>query len=787
MRKLMKYLVLLLTITPVVLAATVAMLLLQVPQLPDRPKSPVVGVPEMAGRGQQPAYTGTHPRFNTRPDEFFPFPIALGEVGPITPLFAGGNRYPFLCGRDKNSQEQPLVDNQKGIGVPIFKRDSAGVLSNEVMGYSKDCLHPTQASYYYNREGTEKFYPLSEANDDIAKINFEGRDIDFIVRLERGTINRYFYGFAALKSEGDLANPSAENWNRRLVYQFRGGVGIGKRQGNFKADDLLKRRYDVLKKGYAVAYSTANQTSNHYNMWLAEDTAMRVKRQFISLYGEPLYTVGIGGSGGAIQQYLLAQNNPDLIDAAIPLYSYPDMVTQTTYVMDCEPLEYFFDVTDRENRRWRQWKKRSLVEGVNSKRGISNEFTSLNTLASLLKGEMPHHTTGASECVMGWRGLTPLVHNPNFVHYAKSFNDDIVKREQWSHWDDLKQFYGVDEFGYANSTWDNVGIQYGLNSLRDGQLNIDEFLKLNANVGGWKPFHEMTQEKLWMMSGTYFPVEFSQWSHHNMHLSIDGGQTPAKRTEGSLAAMEGAYRSGHVFVGFAGIPIIDLRHYLEDELDMHHSVASFSVRKRLLAGQGHADNQLIWMSSKPHTPINEAFETIDNWMLNIIDRPDLTVVENKPRVATDTCFDDEGEVIGSGIRVWDGDWNNREAGVCSKAYPHYKTSREVAGGGIAGDVFKCQLQSVSQAIMSGIYGEVDIAKHERRLQEIFPKGVCDFTQSDMGLPKGNWFSAYTAVAELSDSIDDIDNEEPVEIEKKIDQPLVVSGLAPLLPEQSMRP
>jgi hypothetical protein len=44
--------------------------------------------------------------------------------------------------------------------------------------------------------------------------------------------------------------------------------------------------------------------------------------------------VGIGGSGGAIQQYVYAQNHPGLIDAGIPQYSYPDMVTQTIHVGD---------------------------------------------------------------------------------------------------------------------------------------------------------------------------------------------------------------------------------------------------------------------------------------------------------------------------------------------------------------------------------------------------------------------------------------------------------------------
>ena len=70
------------------------------------------------------------------------------------------------------------------------------------------------------------------------------------------------------------------------------------------------------------------------------------KEEFIERYGVPLYTVGVGGSGGAIQQYVYGQNHPGLLDAGIPQYSYPDMVTQTIHVGDCELLENFMDNTD---------------------------------------------------------------------------------------------------------------------------------------------------------------------------------------------------------------------------------------------------------------------------------------------------------------------------------------------------------------------------------------------------------------------------------------------------------
>ncbi|MGQ9427204.1 DUF6351 family protein [Gilvimarinus sp. F26214L] len=700
----------------------------------EPPLAPVLALPDNFDPREPVApYSGPHPRVAGRPAETFRFPIKLGEVGPVAPLFAGPLDYPFLCGENQVTDAQPLVDNQSGMGVPVYGLKDGEIDPENVVGYSMNCSHPTTASYYYNREGTREFFPLEEADGDIATIEVDGREVPFVVRLESGTINRYHYLMVALRgSEETVDAPNPDHWNKKLIYQFRGGVGIGKRQGRIKPNDVLKRGFDQLEQGYAMLYSTGTQTSNHYNMWLAEDTAARLKRQFVSLYGDPLYTVGIGGSGGAIQQYLIAQNHPGLLDAAIPLYSYPDMVTQTISTMDCEPLEYYFDVTDAKNPLWRVWENRSWIQGLSANSEADNRFTEVQAVVDLLRGKIPELGKGATECIQGWRGLTPLVHNPTFVHFKSSFSPEVQEQVHFSHWDDLKYVYGVDAQGFANSTWDNVGVQYGLRALREGQISPNDFLRLNRFLGGWKKPHEMKPEKLWLLAGNIFPVDLSFWSHHNMYHS--DGRSPARRTEGSIAAIEAAYRSGHVFVGHADIPILDVRHYLEKDLDMHHSTASFAARQRLIEAQGHADNQAIWMAHKKHNPIVHAVEVMDQWMTNIRKNPNRTIAENRPPAAADKCLDARGNVIAQGDTVWDGEWNGQPAGACMTAYPRYKTSREVAGGDVTGDVFKCHLQPVSRAISRGEYGNVDMRPYQRELEAIFPDGVCDYSRGDVARP-----------------------------------------------------
>ena len=114
----------------------------------------------------------------------------------------------------------------------------------------------------------------------------------------------------------------------------------------------MQRQVNQLLDGYAIISSSGNKTSYTYNMLLAEDTARRVKKQFTSLYGEPIYTVGVGGSGGGLAQYLIAQNSTGILDGLLPLYSYPDMISQTTYALDCDLLNNYFTFRANDRNAW---------------------------------------------------------------------------------------------------------------------------------------------------------------------------------------------------------------------------------------------------------------------------------------------------------------------------------------------------------------------------------------------------------------------------------------------------
>lgn len=659
---------------------------------------------------------------------------------PITgPMFSGPQQTPFVCTTSQLGR-QPLVDSATPPGYPVF--DAQG---NKI-GYSTNCsIEPFVTYWYRAANNTWKALPAdgSTPADMTTTTLADGRTVEFVVRQERGSINRFLYSFAMLAPRGeDPARPDLSRWNGRLQYYFQGGVAIGHSQGTVHSRSMEP---DVLRRGYAIVHSSGNNTGTHYNLQVAGETAMMTKERFVERYGVPLYTVGLGASGGAIQQYILAQNQPGILDAALPVQSYPDMVTQTIHVGDCELLEHYMDVTDRANPRWSQPKARSLLVGFNAEPAVVDP---LSPLKPLIGQAGPSMSTGSTECVRAWRGLSALVMNPLFgqapnMHLMEP--PGLMSTVQWTHYDDLRNIYGVDAEGQPRTTWDNVGVQYGLQSLKAGAITPQEFLDVNWKVGGWKQPKEMVQEGFPLLPGITVPMVvnnpalFDPWSSRNMNRAWTA-ETPAPRTAGDPIAMRAAYASGMVFGGHIPLPTIDHRQYMERELDMHNAHQSFAVRKRVLQKMGTTDHLVIWFTdTRPGVPKAsqslEALAVMDEWMAAIRANPHKSVAQNRPARAVDSCFDVEGRLMHAGPDVWNGIIDDKPPGACTRAFPLFGTSRTVAGAPIEGGIYRCALKSVDKAVADGTYAPwAPDPDAVARLKKIFPQGVCDYSRKDQARP-----------------------------------------------------
>ena len=194
-----------------------------------------------------------------------------------------------------------------------------------------------------------------------------------------------------------------------------------------------------------------------------------------------------------------------------------------------------------------------------------------------------------------------------------------------------------------------------------------------------------------------------------------------------------------MFHGDIEIPVIDWRPYLEPWLNMHNAHQSFAARQRLLDHDGDASNQVIWFTMGREDDLFDqrpmAFEVMDRWMTNLRNHPERGVAGNRPAGAVDRCFDADGQPIAAGPGVWSGILDGGPDGPCTDAFPIYSQSRIVAGGPITGDVFKCATTSVAEAVAAGVYGGWVPDDTERAmLEEIFPDGVCDWSQGDVRRP-----------------------------------------------------
>lgn len=217
------------------------------------------------------------------------------------------------------------------------------------------------------------------------------------------------------------------------------GCGPAYRSGRNLVTNALA--HDPLSLGFAVAFGTRNTLGTGCNDVVSAETVVMIKERFIERYGIPQFTIGSGGSGGAIQQHLIAHNYPGLLDALTPGISYPDVASILPDVADCEILNRYFD-TVANPANW-PGSRRTAVDGY--------------AVAS----------TGRTVCQNGWGGFSDGLLNPSTrfdavvpveVRYHPIDNPTGVRA---TFFDGLVNVFGVDrQTGFARSA---------LPGVRDGE------------------------------------------------------------------------------------------------------------------------------------------------------------------------------------------------------------------------------------------------------------------------------------------------------------------------------
>jgi hypothetical protein len=534
----------------------------------------------------------------------------------------------------------------------------------------------------------------------------------FILREEKGTLNRAVYWITVADPSPDPGDPGSWNaaaWNGRLVYEYGGGCGVTYSQG-FRL--LGEPDLTLLADGYAHATSTLNTFQVTCNAVVSAETTMVVKEHFSEQYAPPQLTIGTGGSGGAIQQYQIVQNYPGLLDASAALIGFPDAVSISTDVLDCGLLQRF----GREGAG-AEWSEEELL--------AVNGHLDAGTCAFWEQTFVPaaNPTTGctldllsaASGAIDGLTEGVPEGIEDSLAYDAENNPDGLRCTLQ----DGNVNILGEDpETGFARRPWDNVGVQYGLAALNEGAITVDQFIELNEGIGS---------------------------------LDIDG-QWTGQRAEATEETMRIAYEAGAVNQGLGDlrrIPVISVNLWTDDQGDIHTRDRVFTVRERLRLADGtNPPNHMLWTRGLPdgETLVDsltgsvnlgaEVVGVLDEWatamQAEVPDRDGaseedlLAALEStRPDAAIDNCVTADGERV-SALDLYD------SPGPCTDPYPISSTPRRVAGASLTHDILKCQLQPLGEAIEAGLY-EVELTDDQFvRLESVFPDGVCDWTQPGVG-------------------------------------------------------
>ncbi|HMT05122.1 MAG TPA: DUF6351 family protein [Solirubrobacterales bacterium] len=568
-----------------------------------------------------------------------------------------------------------------GSRLAIFNSDLQGPLlsgplqqpffcTTEALGLgpalNTNCFANTKVSWFY-RSSSNNFKLLASPTDRPADLvqttTRTGETVDYVVRLEQGVINRAVYNFATLAADGRMGN----GWNGRFFYLYEGGCSTGHQQGEAASGGLND---DLLRRGFVVLGSSLNVFNTSCNDVLSAETTSMVKEHAIESLGRPdVWTAGAGGSGGSIQIQMIAQNYPGLLDGLNPGASFPD--NSSPDYPDCWLLENYFS---------------GNVEGQSlsgaQRRAITGMTPSAGGCSNLANGaEVVNASDGCIETIVPVSVIFDPLTNPGGVRCTI--------------WDNMVNIYGTDpDTGFARRTYDNTGVQYGLQALEEGSINVKRFLDLNEFIGGFD----------------------------------NNGNFQAGRSVADPAALRVAYETGRINQGAGGwssVPVIDQRNYQDDNPNgnVHQYVNTFRLRTRLDRFNGTHANQVMFraMGSNNVQPMSAAATDILSDWLDAIASDSSTrplaekVIAKKPANAVDACW------IG-GNRI-DGEAAIGATNICQTTFPPHSLPVNRAGRPLDSITAKCTLKPVNPADYGSLTPE-----QVTRLNQIFPGGVCDWSR-----------------------------------------------------------
>jgi len=600
---------------------------------------------------------------------------------PITgPVISGPWQQPFICQTDMFV----LPDGTK-LGAPL----------------DANCSAKTVVQYVYLPAGTAAdartpFKPLPSATTlpaDVSKTTTSaGVTVNFIVRVETGTMNRGIYQNAVLFDPTVDQPPTPftppRGWNHRLVAFHGSGCPSGWNiQGGALGVAILDRAR--LAQGDAIFENTLNHPTNSCNAFLAGETTMMGKEHFIETFGVPSYTLTTGGSGGAYTSLQVADAFPGLFDGVDIRATFPDAFAIANSGLDAHLITHYLESVSAGALSEAQVKAISGYQGLKALIDAANQAQRTDPVPD-------------RQDIEGYQSARWNAVVPDKLRYNPATNP---KGARPTVFDAAKNVYGVNPAtGAALRPWDNTGVQYGLNALNAGIITAAEFLDLNENIGG---------------------------------IDQDSNYIPT-RTAGDVNAIKRMYQAGlnlGANGGLRSIPILDNATSNETG-GYHYGWFHFALRERVRqANGGSSDNMVMWRSISGEAGPRLLEKWIVAYKADTSNDPQRAkMLRAKPKEAVDGCYDKSTppQFVADPLP-----FSSQPVSKCSELYPVYSNPRKEAGGPLAANIIKCQLKPIDTKDYKAPFTPAEMT----RLKSMFASGVCDWSKPGVNqVPVVTWAS-----------------------------------------------
>jgi hypothetical protein len=491
-----------------------------------------------------------------------------------------------------------------------------------------------------------------------------GVTVPFIVRVESGYLDRDAYTIAALYQPGKpwtAVHPQPQ-FNHKLVLTH--GASCDTQYEDGAAPDVMNT--PALGAGFVVASHALDNAGHNCNILTQAESLEMTKERVIDHYGTLRYTIGSGCSGGSLVQQQVANAYPGLYQGISPQCSFTDAWSSAQQYVDYLMLLKYMQTPSR----WTPgttWDPESISQLLGHP-NIANPVTFTNVI--------PNSSDPSRTC--------PGVPKPQV--YDPATNPRGVKCTLQDY---MVNLFGKRKDGFANRALGNVGIQYGLNGLRNGLLSPAQFVDVNVHLGG---------------------------------LDIKGDVSTA-RLAGDRVGLVRAYAAGAVNSGnhLDQVAIIDLRG--PDPGAFHDVYRTYAMRARLMRDFGTAANQVLWRGQAPligdPSYADAAIFALDKWLGRV------DADHRRMPLAQKIIADKPGDV---GDRCTNGAGVSLPSEVCDETVAAYASPRIAAGGPLTDDVLACQLKPLRRDDYAVTFTDAQWAQ----LRQAFPTGVCDYSRPGIG-------------------------------------------------------